>query len=278
MAVLITKELSYIFNSDTTTGAINVSPDGSVFSVALNNPIVIPKQAVYADGGVAQAAIWNTSPNIAAAFGNNNFTFTTTAVPAGTYSFTIPDGLYSVDGLNAYLSSQFVNLGLPSNLITIGGDFATQRTILTILKMGDSVDFTVPTSVRTVLGFNSEVLTAPAANYTFYSESTAAFNRNNSYIVASNLVSVGIPVNNQSSGIIASIPISVPPGSQIPYNPQNIIWWDASELIGNPKLNMTFRLLNQALASTPTSGDTWSITVIIRYGILMSTSVIPLKP
>ena len=278
MAVLLEKTFSYIFNSDTASGAQQVSADGSVFSVTLNLPISIPRGAIEASAGVLQANIWNTSPNIAASFGNNIFTFTTTQMPAGTYTLTIPDGLYSIDGLNTYLSSQFVNLGLPSNLFTIGGDFATQSTILTIGFSGDSVNFTVANSVRTVLGFNSEVLTAPSNDYSFYSENPAVFNRNNSYIIASNLVSQGIPVNNQSQGIISTVPINVAPGSQIVYQPQNIIWFEISELIGSPKLNMMFRLLNQNLVATPTGGETWSFTLMIKYNLLLSTSAIPLKP
>jgi hypothetical protein len=140
------------------------------------------------------------------------------------------------------------------------------------------VNFTVPNSIRTVLGFNTEVLTAPSNNYSFYSENPAAFNRNNSYIIASNFVSQGIPVNNQSAGIIALVPISVAPGSQINYQPYNVSWFDCRELIGNPKINMTFRLLNQALQPTPTSGDSYSFTLVVQYSLLISTGAIALKP
>ena len=138
---------------------------------------------------------YGISPNIAATFGNNNFTFTTSVAPAGTHSITIPDGLYSVAALNSYLSSQFVNLGYPSNLITIGGNDATGQSTLTFLTNGDSVDFTVATSVASLMGFNAAVLTAPSANYTFFSDNPAQFNRVNSYIIASNIVANGSTVN-----------------------------------------------------------------------------------
>jgi len=139
------------------------STHGSMFSVSLSSPLRIPRDAVDVKMGVIQAAIWNTSPNIAASFGNNNFTFTTSVAPAGTHSITIPDGLYSVAALDSYLSSQFVNLGYPSNLITIGGNDATGQSTLTFLTNGDSVDFTVATSVASLMGFNAAVLTAPKA-------------------------------------------------------------------------------------------------------------------
>jgi hypothetical protein len=278
MAVLLEKSLSYIFNSDPASGAQNVSADGSVFQVSLNTPISIPKSAIDCSAGVIQAAIWSTSPNIAADFKNNQFEFTTTAAPAGTYTLTIPDGLYSVAGLNSYFSSQFTNLGLPSNLITLSGDSATQKSILTFSVSGDSIDFTIANSVREVLGFNAAVITAPSAGYSFFSDNTAAFNRVNSYIIASNLVSQGIPVNSQSRGIIGTVPISVAPGSQINYSPQNVVWFDCGELIGSPKINMTFSLLDQDLRPTPTAGDSYSFVILIKYHILLAQGTLPLKP
>jgi len=155
MACLLEKSNSFIFNSDSAAGAQNVSTDGSMFSVSLSSPLRIPRDAVDVKMGVIQAAIWNTSPNIAASFGNNNFTFTTSVAPAGTHSITIPDGLYSVAALGSYLSSQFVNFGYPSNLITIGGNDATGQSTITFLTNGDSVDFTVATSVASLMGFTA---------------------------------------------------------------------------------------------------------------------------
>ena len=142
-AALLTQTLPYIFNSDINAGAENVSADGSSFQVSLHDPITIPKGAVDCKVGVVSASVWNSSPNIAASYGNNTFTFTTTAAPAGTYTFVIPDDLYSVDGLSSYLASQFVNLTSPSKLITISGENATQKSIVTFLTSGDSVNFTI---------------------------------------------------------------------------------------------------------------------------------------
>ena len=150
------RDQSYIFSSSTAAGATNVSSDGSAFSVVLTSPLVIPKDVIDCSIGVIQSNIWNVSPNISADFKNDNFTFTTSVAPANTYSITIPEGLYSLAGLGAYLSSQFVNLGLPANLFTISGDDATQKTILKILTSGDSVDFTVVTSVQEILGFETQ--------------------------------------------------------------------------------------------------------------------------
>jgi len=267
-----------MFNSDAAAGATNVSPDGSMFQVSLNSPIKIPKDAVDCTVGVLQASVWNTSPNIAADYKNNAFEFTTSVAPAGTYSWVLPDGLYSLDGLNSYLAGQFVNTGLPSNLITISGDSATQKSIVTFLTSGDSINWAIVNSVRGVLGFAAGVITAPSANYRFFSDSPAQFNRINSYLIASNLVASGIPVNNVSRGIISTIPIDVSPGSQVNYSPTNVIWFDAPDLIGTQRSNLQFSLLDQNLRATPTAGDAYSVTVMIRYHSYLGTGVIPVKP
>ena len=119
MPSLLRKRFTTYYSSDPTTGAQNVSADVSTFTVQLNRPLTIPANAVDCTVAVVQASVWNTSPNIAAAFGNNVFSFVVAETP---YTIVIPDGLYSLSGLNAYLSSQFVNLGLAANAIVLSGD------------------------------------------------------------------------------------------------------------------------------------------------------------
>jgi hypothetical protein len=272
-AVLLKRSFSIIFNSDPDTGAENVSEDGNEFQVTLNKSIMIPPNAVDCQAGVIQASIWNTSPNVAVDFTNNSFRFTTSVAPANTYTLTIPDGLYSVAGLNSYLSGQFVNLGLPSNLMSISGNEATQKSVVTILTSGDSVDFTIVNSVRTVLGFNSAVITAPSANYSFFSDNVAAFNRVNNFVIASNFVSQGIPFNSRSAGIISIVPIDKDPGSQISYSPQNVVWFDARDLIGNPRSNLQFRLLDQNLRPVIVV-DPFSFTLAIKYTEFMGSGTL----
>lgn len=277
MSALLTQSIPLIVNSSVGAGAENVSADGSTFQITLYDPISIPKGAVNCKAGVVSAAIWNTSYNIAAAYGNNRFEFTTSVAPANTYTWTIPDGLYSVAGLNGYLSSQFVNTGLPANLITLSGDMATQKSIITFLTSGDSINFTIANSIREVLGFDAAIITAPSANYSFYSDNTAQFNRINSFIISSNLVSRGIPVNSNSQGIIGTVPISMPPGSQIAYSPQNVVWFSAKELIGQNKLNMRFSLLDQDLRPVQVV-DPYSFTLVIEYTILLTMGSLPMQP
>lgn len=274
MAV-VEQQLSFFFSSDTANGAQNVSSDGSEFDIHLNSAIHLPENAVYAYLGVSQASIWNLSPNISSAFSNNQFSFTTSNVASpGVNLLVLPDGLYSLKGFNSYLSTQFSNLGLPSNLITLSGDTSTQKTIFTFLEAGDSVDMTIANSIREVLGFNSRVSpTAPqAAGYADYSDNTANFNRTNSYILQSTLIGQGINLNAKGASMISHIPIDVEPGKQIHHHPQHIVWTDCSELQGGNKSNFRFMLKNQALETISTGGEVYSFSVIIKYGVLHGSS------
>ena len=80
--------------------------------------------------GVVTASIWNNSPNIGPGLGpagvdDNKFQYTTSTAPAGTYSITLPTGLYSLAAISSYMSSRFVNNGHASNLFVFSGQAAT---------------------------------------------------------------------------------------------------------------------------------------------------------
>jgi hypothetical protein len=154
MSVIVDKQLSYTFSSNTSTGAQNVQNDGASFSVALNSPIYIPKGTVDCTIEVIQASVWNVSPNIAAEFGNNLLNFTYNEVP---YEFVIPDGLYSLTDLNTTISRLLANAFLPGNLFLLSGDQSTQETVITYTVAGVRVDFTINDSIRTVLGFDARL-------------------------------------------------------------------------------------------------------------------------
>ena len=263
--MLIPKSVSFFFSSDPSNKAQSVSPDGSQFTVMLDTPLCLPKNAMGATLSITQASIWNTSYNISALFGNNVFRFRTAN---NVYDIIFPDGLYSLSGLNSYLSTQFVNLGLSSNLFVVSGDEATQRTVITFINIGDQIDFTVANSVRGILGFNPRVITSTITGFNAFSESTATFNRVNSYLIRSNLVSQGIPVNSIGNGIITQVPINVSPGSQINYQPMHPIPVDATELVGMGKNVFTFSLCDQNLRPTPTAGEKWDFVLVINYYIL----------
>jgi hypothetical protein len=278
MSVIVKKQICYTFSSNTATGAQNIQNNGASFSVALNSPIYVPNGTVDCTVEVLQAAVWNTSPNIAADFGNNKLTF---SYAESVYNFTIPDGLYGVKDLNTNISRLLANAGLPSNLFLLSGDDSTQKTIITYTVSGVIIDFNVANSIRTVLGFNARLSpgeNSSTAGQNDTSDNTAVFNRINSFFIRSSMVNNGLPLNNVGSGIIAAIPITAKPGSQINYAPTIPIPVDASNLIGTTLQFISFDLLDQDLRFVNTVGEYYSVTLAIRYKLLLTTESLPMVP
>ena len=58
--------------------------------------------------GVASIACYNSTFNITAARGNNTITLVWNAATPVTYTFTIPDGYYSLNDLNYFLPQQCI--------------------------------------------------------------------------------------------------------------------------------------------------------------------------
>lgn len=259
---MIQKSLSYFFSSDPANGAQNVSTDGSEFTVNLNTPLSLPRDAISATLEITQASIWNTSPNISPQFLNNLLRFQTAGV---FYTITFPEGLYSLKGLENFIGLQLTNLQLSPALFVISGDESTQRTVITFENAGDQIDFTIANSIREVLGFNSRVITAPINSFNEFSDSPASFNRVNSYLIRSNIVGQGVPINNIGANIISQVPISVAPGSQINFSPRHPIPVSCHELVGYGKNIFTFTLSDQNLRPTPTSGEYWDFVMVLKY-------------
>ena len=261
---LITKQTSRAFSSALENGAQNRSADGSQFSVTLQTPLSVPPGALDAEIGCLSESLWYTTANISADFGNSQFTYRTTFSPPGIFVIDIAQGLYSLSALGQYLSNEFVNRGHPANLIMLSAADASQKTVLTINKPGDGVDFAVAGSVGPLLGFPPVSYTATVASQNFTSPGVAAFNRVDSYLIRSSIVVGGLPVNANTTGVIASIAITVSPGSQIVYEPTNITWVSATDLIGRGRQNIDFALVDQLGRPTPTS-ETYSIVLMLRW-------------
>jgi hypothetical protein len=278
MSSTIEKHLSYVFISDPQGGAVNVSPDGDAFTVQLNNPIVIPHKALSCSLVLLQAEIWNVVPNISAKIGNNTLYIYTDYVPLTdpptapnpqNVQIVIPDGLYSLDGLNSFIGSALTNLDLPVNLITLSSDSATQTVVINFNYDNTQLDFTQSNTLNEILGFNSRLvpLVLEPAVHIEFGDNPAKFNRTDSFIIKGDLISNGIPFNNINSGVLASIPITAKAGSQIVYAPYNPIVIDCDELIGKSKSNFSFQLTDQLNRNVDTVGEIWSFSVQISYFI-----------
>ena len=110
------------------------------------------------------------------------------------------------------------------------------------------VDFTIANSIRTILGFDSQLI--PAGGLTTQQiqqtgDSVASFNTITSLLIHSDLTSRGIRVNNKYNQAIAQITPNVTPGSLIvdaPFRPPRI---PCPELVNSKRTRMRFWLTDQ---------------------------------
>jgi hypothetical protein len=253
---------TYFFSSSSAAGAESISQDGSAFSVNFITPLKIPASATMCEIGVSTASIYNVSYNVADEFKNNHFSITHSGV---THNILLEDGLYSLDELDSAIHRAVTNLGLPNTLFVLTGDTSSQRVVITIEAVGDSVNFEQPASVCALLGFNPVKITATVASHAIVSQNQASLNRTNMYLLLSDLVTNGLAVNARGRGVIGVIPILASVGHQDNYSPTNILWVDASELIGSSRSNIKFQLVNESLQATPMAGESFSFTLMLQW-------------
>jgi hypothetical protein len=272
---LIEKQFSVFFNSSVSSGSVKIGSLGNRFQVQLDTPLSIPADSLYASLEVVSTKIWNVSPNISTTIGNNQLYFSFEG-----YNFNIqfPDGLYSVDELNKYISIYFNEYTpLPNDLFLFSENQSTQKVSIQINYIGVMIDFRQPNSCIDVLGFytthdqqndiftSTLVLDSVVAGASFVAPNEARFNRVVNYYLLSNLLSDGIPINSRSVGILAEIPVDVSVGSLINFSPFNPLKIDANDLIGNSKQLISFTLLDHLLRDVSTAGEEWSLTLVFRY-------------
>ena len=253
---LVPHTFALLCNSDEVTGAKNKSADGSEFTVQLNRPIQIPAEAVSCTVEVQAASIWNSALNISADIGNNILTL-------NALTMTIEDGQYSIELLQAAVSRWLSTQGLTSTRIGLSGDFATQKVNITFEDAGDTIDFTVANSVNGILGFDARVV--QGSEIVAPGDTTAGFNRINSFLIQSDLISGGIPVNNDSNGILANVQIDQPPGSQVNYAPRHPTKCDCTELVGQYKNAFVIRLRDQLLRPVDTNEYDFTCLLVFKY-------------
>lgn len=249
----ITKQFSIIFSSAT---ANYNSPNMDKFSVTLNNPISVPKEANSCDVALYSANIWNSSPNIITSV-NDVFSFIVNGVPA---SVIIPEGLYSLPEFNQTIA-QLVG----PNKFEFSGNTATQKVQIEIAA-NYQIDFTQPLSQRDILGYNSQVvppLISPVI-FTSTAPNIAAFNNVNAFLVTLDTLNDGLPVNAKANSILSQVPIIAPSNSLIYYEPASPIWIQCDHIIGKQISQINVGITNELGLPIKVRED-WAISVSFRY-------------
>ncbi len=249
-------------------GAINVTPGRDRFDVQFKSSVYFPTEARNITLEVNAATIWWTVLNVTAGV-NDAFRFITDPGPVTT-DITIDPGLYDVSALNNAVNAALVNAGLASGLITISGDSATQKVVLTFSAADQRVEW-VPTSFFELTGFTSGQF-VPAAGFTTgpFSElapNVANFSDVSNFLIHTSLLQRGIPQGDQNHQTIAVVPINVPPGSQQVFDPFNPIQLDAHQWRGQRFNQATFWITDQINRSLDFNGEDFTVTLVFKYYI-----------
>jgi len=266
--------LTFLVDSDPANGASNVNSLGSQFTVNLQSPLVIPKDAYNCSVMVKNAIIWFVTPNITEGV-NSKFKLTYNAVD---YIIDIPTGLYDFDSLNAKILTELslASGGLvPNDVIQILADLAENKIVIQFNYFNTNIDFTIANSLRELLGFDSRVVIGyadpPGTDpIPFYEEAdqVAKFNNTDYYLIkCSNLLTRGLERNSQYLGIMARIDVDVPVNSKINYDPRQVPIIPAPELKGIDLSTLTFQLTNQNDELVNTRGEKWSVIFEIHYDL-----------
>ena len=274
-----------IVNSNPADGAANLSSDGSLFQVNLEDGgIQIPKDALNVAVSVESASIWFSTPNILNVDSldgllkkNNKFYITGPNTSGASTSFviTLPEGLYDLGLLNDTIKRLLIveNAAVSAGtLVVFSADAATGRIFTTFNYAATTIDFTQTDTFEEILGYNAALITPPAS-YTapknVDATNVARFNTLNSYLIHSDIVSNGIRFNNTYVQAIAEILIDVSPFEQINSQPFNPAKSEANELRGSHRNNITFWLTDQDNRRINTNGEYWSLRMVIRYDSVM---------
>ena len=278
------KSECYMFSSSSANGAINKNIDNNTFTVNFSqNPLFIPANAQNARIEIISSQIWNNSPNIVTGK-NDKFTIQD---PSGIHTIYIEQGLYDVDSLYQQICLQFNNKPVESamffetfqSVFKFVPNYSTQKLSIEFEYINNASLNQVQilwnqSTITELLGFISLSPTRPSkvstaiANYSITGETYAKFNAYNSFLIESDLVGDGLPINNCYSQIIGQIPI--PPdsvGALISYQAsQPNMFALCNNLVGQngAKYQAVFRIRDEN--SQPLiMVDNWFITIMLSW-------------
>ncbi len=279
MTNYIEYKLPLLFSSDPRTGAENVSPTGGSFSVTLETPISIPREAHNCYITVQEATAWWTIYNIQEGI-NDQISVTYDDGGGGgpvTHTLTLEAGLYDLNGLSAEIGRELNGVGFPSDLFVLIPDTAAQKTVIQFNNALTRLDLTIARNFSFIIGFEPRLvpLSGPTSGVQYdKGDFQANFNTIDYLTITSDLVSRGLSTNGKIYGVISQILIDVAPGSQIlsvPFNPPEI---PSPELIGETRKRISFRLTDNINQQVNTQGEFFTCRLVIHYSMPINESQI----
>jgi hypothetical protein len=272
----ISYEIPFIFDSGD-ADASQITSDGSQFTVNLETPLVIPRNASYCYMTIDEATVWWTVYNIISGVNDKIYVEYDDGMIVVNEILTLIPGLYDVTHLNAALQRELTNnASLPSDLFNFVPDTASSRVAIQFNYSGTQLDFTQSDTFREILGFNAKLVPLVPTTTVEYElgDNVAQFNQIDYFTIGSDILQRGIRINSRYDQTLIKIPITVSPGSQVVYQPNNLKKIPCNELIGQKKKEITFWLTDNNLKRVDTNGESFTISLSIHYIIKDNNKII----
>lgn len=244
--------------------------NGGSFDVHLKPPLMIPAAAKNCTVSLITSRIWNNFPNISSVKSNNRFRYSPNN---GTtwYSFTLDDGLYTVDDLHAEIVRNVIANGGTKDDIQFDPEFSTGYLNI-LMPAGFKIDWTNNgghNTFRKLVGFNSagnNVITSAGITVPIQGDSVGDFSAVSSVEVHSSFGKAS--KNGLSSDVLDTFPLTSKPSFLNFYQSLHPIPTDASHLVGIPggTQHVYFRLTDQN-GSELEVPDNWGVTIMLSYDL-----------
>ena len=181
-------------------------------------------------------------------------------------TIAIPTGCYEISAINAYIQRAMKDAGYYDATnsiyyITISTNFNSLKIELS-LAPNYKVDFTISNSLRTVLGFNSQIYSANGVSQgnSFESENIVNILSVNEILVHADIIG-GSYVNGSSKSVLYSFFPGVGPGYKIIEVPKNLVYLPVTrERIDS----INIRLTDQDDKELDLRGETLTIRLHLR--------------
>jgi len=267
----INKELSLVFDSGS-SGVQILGPDPNnkaEFNVRFDEPLSLPPHGIDCTLQTDEVIVTNANPNLTEP---SDFTY-------NGLTYTIPIGLWSVSELEDEMNALIAAVPAPTvqdTHITLTGIQAIGR-VRIYNELG--LTFPSPTSNQlvTLLGLSVGQLPLVPLSLT-QGDNLAAFDVQDSYVVATDLVSNGIRFNNDYAQVISVVHITTGAGGLIVFSPVQPAIIPTPELLGVLKSRIQLRLLKNDLTPVDTRGTDWSARVRIKWKEIRKIDVLNEEP
>ena len=241
---MIQNQFDLLVSSNPSLGAKNVSSDGSTFQIQVPGGLNIPSNAFNVQTQVVSADLWHNSFNIKD--DKNTITINST-------DYTVPAGLYDGNTIGDAI------LSLTDKITSIEPNEATGKMEIVFADTA-TIDLK---DTGIIMGFSS-VITGNKDDI-FISDIEPSFNSINYWLIQSDIIDTGIPINGTSIGIIAKIISDASPNKQVLYEPTNPALISSNSLSGSSKSIFNFSLLDDKLNKVDTRGEYYALQLRISY-------------